>query len=857
MALTQNRTSNIEKTSILRQRETWFVTNVSKNNITIKNIPSIPVIKPNQRIDLLIYTSLLIAQSSTVIGGYITKGWLLSEEYLHTHDDKSDMGHTHNLTEITDVTSSPEELTQLTDGSDADSLHTHKHNDLQNLNEGDHLHLTIDDKTNLSILTDGSNADDLHTHDGTGGASDHNELNNIQGGDDDNYYHLKKDSHDKLTDGSNADTLHTHHNKSNVNHSHNLSNITDVTATNVEINRALDGIGSTVTDINLTNLTNHTNADSLHTHSNLGAIPDHNYLNGLNDGNYKHLTASQESLLTDGNNADILHSHIQEATFTNTDITNFDGVLTSSETTSQKAFDKLDDVVGLLVPSQPSSFPSSALFVNSVGSSPLVCNGSIPDYTNGGSIGSAGNSVTRVTLSTVSSNTVQDSGPGNSGTISSIVNSSSDGSKEMTTSVNNGTYGSLVISDNKDFPIGTPGFWQSFDVGINKDSISQGWNRFQIAHSGAGDTSDVIFLRDNLTSSPTVTGEVSGTGISENSLGTPSWSSGISHYNTNGILNLTGASMTNIAGYTYYNGNILIIDDTGANIKNIETKSYSNLGITTPVATNTTSLTSLDSVTIALNGSNVHAISNIRYAGRNVNGIGSYVTISNPNILFMNGTVSGHNSGNIDEDNIYIDNSELGTSPVSINAQRIDMISGDTPNASFTGTTTNWDPSILLDNHDAAIVGGKLSHDVTNYSTGYLPVGGSNLSSHNANQYITFWFRRTPVSKFDIQITGEIAGCWIKLPNVSDSTSSENGWWDMSSAYLGSGLPGDSGGGNGSNGVAVGGTIPINSSINNQRYTCTFGTGSSSDATNNNILIRFKLTNGQEITSLSFRGDES
>jgi len=220
----------------------------------------------------------------------------------------------------------------------------------------------------------------------------------------------------------------------------------------------------------------------------------------------------------------------------------------------------------------------------------------------------------------------------------------------------------------------------------------------------------------------------------------------------------------------------------------------------------------------------------------------------------MNGLISGNNSGNIDEDSIYVEDSELGTSPNGNNAERIDMIDGDTPAATFVATTSDWVATATLESHDTSIVGGILSHDLTDYSTGYLPAGGDDLSGGNANQYVTFWFRRTPVSKFDIQITGTVAGCWIKLPNVSDSVSSANGWWDMTTAYAGSGLPGDIGAGNGSNGVSLGGVVPTGSLISDQRHTCTFGTGSSSTATNNNILIRFKLTSGQSITSLSFRG---
>jgi hypothetical protein len=531
-----------------------------------------------------------------------------------------------------------------------------------------------------------------------------------------------------------------------------------------------------------------------------------------------------------------------DATLVNVDTSSFDGALTVAEDTSQKCFDKLDDVVGLLVPPQPDAFPSGALSVSSTGNSPKVADGAVPDNTIGGSLGSAGDSVTRQTSSTISSNTIQDSGPGNSGTVTAIVNNSSDGARIMTTGNDDGTYTSLIISDNVDFPSETPGFWMSFDARVNKTGMSTGWNRFKITHSGAGDTSDVYFIRDDLTSSPTV---VSGV-VTQNALGTVDYSSSIAHYNTSAVLDLASMTMTNISGETYYDGSDVFQITSTNSIFSTDNHTLSDIGISTPVTRQTTGAQALDTQTISIDGSNVHNIGKVRYRGKNVSGTGSIVTVNSPQILVMRGSAGSR----IDENEITV--SGLGSSPVSTDAGRIDMGDGDTPNESFTGTSTDWDSSAALDLWDAAVVGGLLTHDVVDYSSDYLPVG-ADLSGQNADQYVTFWFRRTPVSKFDIQITGEITGCWIKLPGVSDSVSSENGWWDMTVSYAGSGLPGDLPGGNGSNGVALGGTIPTGSSISNQRFTCTFGTGSSSGATNNNILIRFKVTSGDDISALTFR----
>jgi hypothetical protein len=70
----------------------------------------------------------------------------------------------------------------------------------------------------------------------------------------------------------------------------------------------------------------------------------------------------------------------------------------------------------------------------------------------------------------------------------------------------------------------------------------------------------------------------------------------------------------------------------------------------------------------------------------------------------------------------------------------------------------------------------------------------------------------------------------------------------MFTAFSGSGYPGDSTGGNGSNGCA-GATVMTSSS---GTFLCTFGTQSSTNSIGNDIIIRFKLTAGQSITALSF-----
>ena len=75
----------------------------------------------------------------------------------------------------------------------------------------------------------------------------------------------------------------------------------------------------------------------------------------------------------------------------------------------------------------------------------------------------------------------------------------------------------------------------------------------------------------------------------------------------------------------------------------------------------------------------------------------------------------------------------------------------------------------------------------------------------------------------------------------------------MSTAYAGAGIPGVNAPGNGSDGCALGGVAPLNSSQTNKSVTATFGTESSSSTSTNELYIRIKLTSGQSVTALSLQ----
>jgi hypothetical protein len=227
---------------------------------------------------------------------------------------------------------------------------------------------------------------------------------------------------------------------------------------------------------------------------------------------------------------------------------------------------------------------------------------------------------------------------------------------------------------------------------------------------------------------------------------------------------------------------------------------------------------------------------------------GALIVSGTPTILYKTGT-----STNIEETSIPVNSVGTGSG----NGYRIaNPGSADTPayagnEAAFNSTTGPFYT------YDATNVGsgsqGVIKYDVTNYSTGYLPVG-PNLSGQGASQYFTFKFVRAGVGKFDIKYSGTIAGLWVALPGSTlDSTSSLNGWLTMGTAYAGAGKPGANtgAGGNGSNGCALGGTATLGSLVTNGSYTCTFGTENSTNSTGNEIYVRIKLTSGQQLTALT------
>lgn len=494
-----------------------------------------------------------------------------------------------------------------------------------------------------------------------------------------------------------------------------------------------------------------------------------------------------------------------------------------------EGIDRLNEVLGKLVPAQPPAFPNATnlMISNTSGNTPYLATG-VTDNSATSAL-AEGAAVSRIVAAGVSSNSFGDVGPGDSGTVALMVNGSVLGSKVLTGTGDAGNFSGLVISDQKDFPVATPGFWKSIDIQATLAAASQGINKFQITHSGAGNTAEVYFVRDNIDTVPTI----SGGSVTEAAEGTVAYSSSIPHYNLNAQLTVN-ASYSNLAGETYYGGNDpFTISGTNGIIVS-KAKTYANLGISTPIARQTTAATAISAQTIDIDGANVHNSGVIQGLAKNVKGSSATATLSSTVILVKRGAAGART----DENSVPV--TGLGSSPNSNNAVRVGMGSGDKP---LLSSKAAWVSSAALAAHEATVVGGLVKHDQTNYSAGFLPDGPDLSSGRSGAQYITLSFQRSALSAFKLAVTGTYAGCWIALPGVSDAQPNGSGWWDMFQSYDGSGIPGETGDTNA--GCALG-TVMTGAS---GTFQATFGTASSTNSTSNEILVRFKLTSGQSFTA--------
>lgn len=544
-----------------------------------------------------------------------------------------------------------------------------------------------------------------------------------------------------------------------------------------------------------------------------------------------------------GNNI-ILGSNTQPSLTSN-------AIALSTSTSVTDAIAELNYVLGKLVPPPPPTFPgANTLSISTSTTSGLMANFTQTDNSGWGNLSIAGGTLlnaVRVATYATSTN-ISAVGPGNNGTVTVYLNGTAAGANILVGGVNS-TNSNLTISNNQDYhnvvSTVTGGFWYSFNASASGSSIPAGWNRVYITDTAGGPTNNATWYYDS--SAPgTPTFTATNMVLSSNVV---SYSSTVPHFTSAAGFTLTG-NVNKLSGDMYPNSSTLVSTAVGGAFQAPVTVSYASAGVTTPLVRNlyvssgSATFTTTANITTAGFGS-ATALVGPQLSVNNSYATGSQTYAPGVIVLYKNGT-----STQIEETSLTI--ASIGTG--SGNPYRIANPDAGTPTdtPAYTGSEAAFNsttgPFYVT---DATVVAAKLQYDVTNYSTGYLPVG-PNLSSRGATaQYFTFKFVRGAVSKFNIAYTGAIAGLWVALPgSVIDGTSTLNGWLTLATPYAGSGIPGATGSGNGSNGCSFGGSATLNNP-GTYSVTANFGTVSSSSTATNEIYVRVKLVSNQTLTALS------
>lgn len=523
--------------------------------------------------------------------------------------------------------------------------------------------------------------------------------------------------------------------------------------------------------------------------------------------------------------------------------------------------DQIDAVISTLdklTPDGPDDISTDTLSVSGT-QSYRITDFTQTDHTGTGLSATPGETVQRVLRNNdFNTNTLTQVGPGDTGTVEVIRNNVSTVSKELTADPNNGTTtdtDKLIISNNVDFGTITGealGFHFVYDVrGQGVNSVSEGWNNIKIQQAG-NETNTVIWYSDQ--SNP---GAPQATNVSILPDATESlvYSSTVPHYTSSQIFNVS-FDVNRLSGDFYPATDSFVTsggNDGSSGVNSLSATTYQAQSITTPLPRNylvSTGTTTINAQTTVKTGTGISSPNK----GPRFSVTNSYQSTTvnfdiSERVLYMNDDVT--TGSPVDETKVLVQNVGFGSG----DARRIETIDGENPTEAT--PFTDWvGETSTLNSHDATIVGGVITHDTTDYSTGYLPVGPNlGTTDRDNSQYINFAFNRVAVSKFAMQWSGKISGCWVRIPGTStDSTSTINGWLDTSLPYEGSGVPGAniSSGGNGSNGCGLAGTTTLNQTVSNELINITFGTESSSNATNNTIVVRFKLDDGDSISSIKF-----
>ena len=297
------------------------------------------------------------------------------------------------------------------------------------------------------------------------------------------------------------------------------------------------------------------------------------------------------------------------------------GAITSwqiGSTTYTDAIVGLNDMLGKLIPSPPPNLSNFVLTISNVISRPynlLLSSGvvdNIPSHTS-----TAGSQVAVITSSTATTSNISGFGSGNSGSLTVLLNGSIISSTAIAKSGTLGTFNNtLRIIADVDYPSATPGFWKALTTNIST-TVPVGVNKLQFIHSETGAATPVIFVYDSLTSAPVA----SSLSVTEGSVGSYTYSSGVPHY-TSGATLLGRVTVSNLAGETYLaSNNIEFVVSSG--LSNVALGPAQILSGTT-IFSDKIAAQSVSSIAITLT-SNAATTATLSVRGRNSFNDGSYL----------------------------------------------------------------------------------------------------------------------------------------------------------------------------------------------------------------------------------------
>jgi hypothetical protein len=520
------------------------------------------------------------------------------------------------------------------------------------------------------------------------------------------------------------------------------------------------------------------------------------------------------------------------------------GIDTSDYT--KDSVNEINFILGKLVPKPPTTIFEAEFTLTGLTGVGRLCSGFSPTNNTAGELTAvAGTEYDRNITDLVTSNYITEYGPGDAGTVIGYINAVGVGTTTLSVGSNNGTYGALEIANDKDAFFSTRNtgiaseFYEVYDARLINAPSPGGFNKAFIEQN-ASKTQRAFWYEDpSVVGSPILTSTTPVTPSSP----TLNYSSGVPHYtqsSTNGFDYVI--TCENATGDMYIQNTFLSSSGQTSGFQNGGSKAYTdfdggvnpptrNYGVGTGVTCLVTQIPRDLHLTVSTDATRFST-----YTASTPYGTDTVRATITQAVNIM-GTTARTNK--IDEDNILI--SSLGTG--SGNADRVNAgASGDNPTPVYTA----WNDSTSVATYESVVRGAVLRHDQTNYSTGYLPVGPDYSSGRSGSQYFQLEIIRSQVSEFNIIVTGSYAGCWVCMPDNSNWTtglSNTNGWADMFLAAPSSGVPR-----NGNNGCSSGGAMNGSSGT----FKCVFGTESSSNDTNNRILVRWKLNSGQSITAMSF-----